>query len=223
MPAAWPSSWRGALEQPALILELLDGGIVVHALHHVLVEHLEAAGAVTGLGILRVGHALERQILAHEALALGIDHEAEVDGVPRAGVEERVGVAPTEVHDRLRARIHLGAHLDAHEVTVAGRAPAGIPPAGGSVVLGTGPGLHELGVGIVAARGEDDALAGVDPAVAAIGVLHDNAGDAVALADKLLGRSGEAQLEIVVLLGHFLHFQAHVDARVAGAHAGIRR
>ena len=63
---------RGALEQPALILELLDGGIVVHALHHVLVEHLEAAGAVTGLGILRVGHALERQILAHEALASGL-------------------------------------------------------------------------------------------------------------------------------------------------------
>ena len=63
----------------------------------------------------------------------------------------------------------------------------------------------------------------VDPAVAAVGVLHDNTGDAVALADKLHGRSGEAQLEIVVLLGHFLHFQAHVDARVAGAHAGIRR
>ncbi len=39
-------------------LELLDGG-VVHALHHVLVEHLEAAGTIAGLGVLGVGHGLE--------------------------------------------------------------------------------------------------------------------------------------------------------------------
>ena len=109
-------------------------------------------------------------------------------------------------------------------MTVAGRAPAGVPPAGRGVIFRTGPSLHELGIRIVAACGDDNSLGGVQLHVGAVGVLGDNGRDrAIALAHELHARGFETDVEIVVLLGNLLHLQAHVHARIARSHAGIRR
>ena len=209
------------LVEPALALELLERGVVEHAVGHGLVKDVPAVLAVGGLGVLGVGDALEGQVFAHKALAATVHQNAEVHGIPGARVIERVGVAPAEVHDGLGNWIHLRAHGKAHHVAVARGAPARVPPGGVGVVLGARPSLHHLGVAVVAARGKDDALGGGCLEVA-VGILGDDARDAARLVLRQLhGRRGETHVDVVIsALGNLLHLQAHVDARQAGAHAG---
>ena len=106
---------------------------------------------------------------------------------------------------------------------VARGAPTGVPPTRRGIILRTRPRFHELRVRIVAARGQDHAFSGVDLHVLVAALGDDAAHASRTVAHQLHARRAEAQVEVVVGLRHLLHLEAHVDARIAGAHSGVGR
>ena len=100
-----------------------------------------------------------------------------------------------------------------------------VPHAGFHQLEYARPSLHHFRVGIVAARGENDALARVGLEVA-VGVAGDNAGHAaVGPSCKLHCGRREAQVNGVVVsgFGDVLHFEANVHAGKTRTNAGIGR
>ena len=109
-------------------------------------------------------------------------------------------------------------------MAIARGAPCGVPPAGICVIFDARPSLHHLGVSVVAARGENDALARVGLEVA-VCVAGDNAGHAaVGPSCKLHCGRREAQVNgIVSGFSDILHFEADVHAGKARTNADIGR
>ena len=111
-----------------------------------------------------------------------------------------LGIAAAEGHGAVGQRVHTGACREAHHVAVARGAGARGGHGRGGEVLGAAPGLDHLGVHLVSAAGQDDALGGVDLRIRpVVHVLDDGARHAaVAVLQELDAGGLEAHVDVVV-------------------------
>ena len=181
----------GTLLGEVLLERLRVGGRAAprsHLVNVVGVEHLRVpAGIRTALQEVALeGHV---NALVAEALAVLVHRE---EGLVEHGAGREV-----VHHLRMGHGLHLGADPHAHLVAVARLADLLLVQVSG---VGTVV-AHHLVVVLVIARGEDDALGGVEAHVLVVLVERDDARDAAVLHHELLGGRVVEELDAVLLLG----------------------